>query len=46
MFKKDFDYPLFSRVRIKSDTNFLFVLEWRTFLFNNKNPFIVKFILP
>lgn len=36
MFKKDFDYPLFSRVRFYSNTNFLFVLARRTFLFNEK----------
>lgn len=36
LFKRDFDYPLFSRVRIKSDTIFFIVLEGRTFLFNKK----------
>ena len=36
LFKKDFNYPLFSRVRIKSDMTFFFVLEQRTFLFNKK----------
>ena len=36
LFKKDFNYPLFSRARIKSDTTFFFVLERRTFLFKNK----------
>ena len=36
LFKKDFNYPLFSRVRIKSDMTFFFVLEQRTFLFHKK----------
>lgn len=50
LFKKDFNYPLFSRVRIKSDMTFFFVLEQRTFLFNkkitiNKKLLIVKNII-
>ena len=36
LFKRDFDYPLFSRVSFYSDTTFCFVLEQRTFLFNKK----------
>ena len=36
MFKKDFTYPLFSRVRKISDTTFSFVLKRSTFLFNKK----------
>ena len=36
MFKKDFTYPLFSRVRKISDTTFSFVLKRSTFLFNEK----------
>jgi len=42
LFKKDFDYPLFSRVKLKTDTTFYFVLERRTFLFNKKSTLIKK----
>ena len=41
LFKKDFNYPLFSRVRIKADTTFFFVLERRTFLFNKKTSLML-----
>ena len=43
MFKKDFTYPLFSRVKKISNTTFPYILKWRTFLFSKK--LLIKLIL-